>query len=218
LTAASGLGLRAVEFPIEEVPPLRIALQPVAAVLLLGALSASPAVAQAQVAAPSTTAQSPLAPVYACADETDPAARLACYDAAVAALRGREARSEVVAVDQERLEAVRREAFGFRLPSLPGLFRRGGGAAAPGGGGAASREEQEPELERQSMTVARVTSRGDRTVLVMDNGQIWQFVEAGEITGRRTPPFQVLIRQAALGSFIMSVEGSNRGYRIRRVE
>lgn len=177
----------------------------------------------AQTAAPAAPA-SPLDPLYACTGITDPTERLACFDRTVAELRGREARQDVVAMDRQQVEQVQRESFGFNLPSLPNLF--GGRAQTPEQ--AASRQEREARraeerareeaLNVQTMTVTQVRVSGGRTTLTMDNQQVWQFVDAGEITPSRRVPFQVTIRRATLGSFLMSVEGSNRGYRVRRIQ
>lgn len=174
----------------------------------------------AQTAAPA----SPLDPLYACAGITDPTERLACFDRTVAELRGREARQDVVAMDRQQVEQVQRESFGFNLPSLPNLF--GGRAQTPEQ--AASRQEREARraeerareeaLNVQTMTVTQVRVSGGRTTLTMDNQQVWQFVDAGEITPSRRAPFAVTIRRAALGSYLLSVEGSNRGYRVRRIQ
>jgi hypothetical protein len=197
---------------------------------------AAAAPAMAQQARTGSAASSPLDPVYACAAITDPAQRLACYDRAVADLRAREQSRDVVAVDRAAVEQVRRESFGFNLPSLPNLFGRrpaetaaaGAAAGAAGAAGAAAGAEAqggrapaeaaaEPE-DRQTMRVVQVRAGGGRPVLVMESGQVWQFTDTGEITPPRRAPFTVTIRRAALGSYLMTIDGSNRGYRVRRVE
>lgn len=50
-------------------------------------------------------------------------ARADCYDAAIDALNTAQAEGKVVVVDQEKVRAVRRQAFGFNLPSLSGLAK-----------------------------------------------------------------------------------------------
>ena len=163
---------------------------------------------------------SPLSPIYACAEKTDPTQRLACFDATVAAVKAAEARSDIVTLDRPRVAAVRREAFGFRMPSLP-RFGFGSGAAVANAGGApnatASRSRDDLDDE-QTFAVARVSSAGNRVTLYLDNGNVWQFTEAGELNAPRQTPFNVRIRAAAMGSFLLSVEGRNKGYRVRRVE
>jgi hypothetical protein len=205
-------------------------------VLMVLALAAVVLVAQAQAqaltrpgangtaSAPGGAPVSPLDPLYACTRITDAAERLACFDGAVAQLRAREQSRDVVAVDRAAVEQVRRESFGFNLPSLPNLFARrepaAGAAAAGAAGDGARAAPAEPEEfeERQVMQVTSLRMAGDRQVLVMANGQTWQFAEPGTLTPARRAPFNVLIRRAALGSYILSVEGSNRGHRVRRVE
>jgi hypothetical protein len=160
-------------------------------------------------------APSPLSPIYACAEKTDPVERLACFDAAVATIRGAEARSEIVTFDKQRVETVRREAFGFNMPSLPRLglpsFGKKDGAGNP------LQAANEP-IEEQVFAVARVSTSGDRATIYLENGQVWRLVETGELNAPRRTPYNVIIRSASMGSFILSVEGRNKGYRVRRVE
>jgi hypothetical protein len=183
-------------------------------------VNASAAFAQATAATPANATASPLSPIYACAEKTDPVQRLACFDAAVAAVKAAEGRNEIVAMDQPRVAAVRREAFGFRIPSLP---RFGFGTPAPATTGApgapspAARPREE-DTEEQTFAVARVGSYGGRTAIYLVNGGVWQLTDAGELNAPRTTPFNVRIRAAALGSYMLQVEGRNKGYRVRRVE
>ena len=182
-------------------------------VAVVGAASAQPA-----------SSVSPLSPIYACAEKTDPAQRLACFDSAVAAVKAAEARSEIVTMDQPRVAAVRREAFGFRIPSLP-RFGFGGpaagatvaGATAGGTSTPAARAREEVEDE-QTFAVARVGASGNRVAIYLENGNVWHLTEAGELNAPRQTPFNVRIRAAAMGSFMLNIEGRNKGYRVRRVE
>ncbi|MEY3235857.1 MAG: hypothetical protein RL230_3128 [Pseudomonadota bacterium] len=169
---------------------------------------------------PANAAVSPLEPIYACADKSNPTERLACFDAAVATIRAKEAKSEIVTFDKLRVEKVRREAFGFSLPSLPKL-----GFPAFGGGPKADSKDQgvaaaavEADIEEQSFTVASTRESAGRVVLTLENGQVWRLTEAGELNAPSRPPYKVKIRTAAMGSFILTVEGRNKGYRVRRVE
>ena len=169
---------------------------------------------------PANAGVSPLEPIYACANKTDPTERLACYDAAVASVRAKEAKSEIVTFDKQRVEKVRREAFGFSLPSLPKL-----GFPAFGGGSKGEGKEQNgptaaatEEIEEQSFTVVSTRESAGRVVITLENGQVWRLVEAGELNAPKRPPYNVKIRTAAMGSFILTVEGRNKGYRVRRVE
>ena len=179
------------------------------------------AVARAQSGqTPANAAVSPLEPIYACADKTNPTERLACFDAAVATIRAKEAKSEIVTFDKQRVEKVRREAFGFSLPSLPKL-----GFPAFGGAPKADSKDQsvaavaaEEDIEEQSFTVVSTRESAGRVVITLENGQVWRLTEAGELNAAKRPPYKVNIRTAAMGSFILTVEGRNKGYRVRRVE
>lgn len=174
------------------------------------ALAAATAATGTGAAAQTAAGPSPLAPLYACADKTDPAERLACFDAAVAAVKAQENRSEIVTFDRKRVETVRREAFGFRLPSLPRLGLPGRDPSSTSAAG--------EEIEEQMLAVTRLSTREGRATMTMDNGQVWRLTEPGEINAPARTPFNVRIRSATLGSYIMSVEGRNKGYRVRRVE
>ncbi|KAF0185989.1 MAG: hypothetical protein FD163_657 [Hyphomonadaceae bacterium] len=168
---------------------------------------------RAKAAQDAAATQTPLAALYDCAQKTNDAERLACFDAQVAALKAKEASSDVVVIDAPRVAQMRREAFGFNLPSLPklGLPKLSG---LRGGDNAA----QQADEERQVMAVTRISNQGGRATLTMENGQVWQLVEAEEINVSGRPPYSANIRSASFGSFLLSFEGRNKGYRVRRVE
>jgi hypothetical protein len=169
---------------------------------------------------PANAAVSPLEPIYACANKTDPTERLACFDAAVATIRAKEAKSEIVTFDKQRVEKVRREAFGFSLPSLPklGFPAFGGAPKAEGKDQSVAAAAVAEDIEEQSFTVVSTRESAGRVVITLENGQIWRLTEAGELNAPKRPPYKVNIRTAAMGSFILTVEGRNKGYRVRRVE
>jgi hypothetical protein len=180
-------------------------------VFVLGLAAATPA------ATPPASATSPLSRIYACAEKTDPTQRLACFDKAVADVKVAEARSEIIMLDRPRVAAVRREAFGFAIPSLP-RFSFGSPATAPTSEQkTASAARDEPE-EEQTFAVARVGQAGNRVAIYLENGNVWHLTEAGDLNAPRKTPFNVSIRRAAMGSYLLSVEGRNKGYRVRRVQ
>jgi hypothetical protein len=166
----------------------------------------TPALAQAPSAAP----QSPevLQQVYACAEITEDAARLACFDRAVGGLRTAQSEGQFAAVDRAAVQQVEREAFGFSLPSLPRL-------AFPDFG-SGQRNPDQGSVEEMVMTIERVSTRGDgNAVFVMSNGQRWVQVTP-ERTNRVRPGGTVTIRRAMMGSFLMSVEAGGPAHRVRR--
>ena len=171
-------------------------------------LSIAPLSAQNLPNSASSSETTPLAPLYACAAKTDPMERLNCYDSAVGAIKAKEAAREIVTIDAPKVQQMRREAFGFNLPSLPklGLPKLDRDKAA------------NSDIERQTMQLERIGRSGGVSTFVMTNGQVWANLENVEIDLPRNPPFNATIRTAALGSFILSIDGRNRGYRVRRIQ
>ncbi|WP_371397512.1 hypothetical protein [Fretibacter rubidus] len=166
---------------------------------LVGLMSVPHAAAQ--------TASSPLAKIYSCKSETDPMARLACYDSAVGVLEQKEANQEIVAIDAVAAKEIRREAFGFSLPSLPKL-----GLPKFGGDG---EKDDIVELKVRSVSKGR-----DGIVITMENGQIWRgvngrlnYIPKGDLTAR--------INAASMGSYRLSLSNGKervRGLGVRRIE
>jgi hypothetical protein len=160
---------------------------------LMLVLVAAPALAQDE--------PQPLAEVYACAAMSESAARLACYDAAVGRLRQAQSSGEVVAFDRAAAETIEREGFGLSLPSLPRLF---------------AHDETRAALSEQSFEIARVVRRGDgRSAFVMSNGQTWTQVDTAPARRIRAGG-RVVVRRAALGSFLMVPEAGGAALRVRR--
>lgn len=179
--------------------------------ILAAALAAAGVVGAALGAsAQETGATPPLAGLYACAATPDDAARLACFDAAVAGLQGAEAKGEFAAVTRAEVESVEREAFGLSLPSLPRLV----GPLFGGGGD----DRGEAGLERVTLTVTRVDRdpRG-RLLLTMENGQVWAQTDGRSVRTRGDGPWTAEIRKAALGSFFLNLDGQT-AFRAERVE
>ena len=178
---------------LQDTAPMRRPL----AHLALAALIAAPAQAQ-------DAADSPLSGLYACAGLADDAARLACYDEAVGSVRAREASREIVTLDTEAKAEIRRESFGYNLPSLPRLGIEKG------------------KREPQSFTVIRVANpRSGRAMIMMENGQVWKQTDGDR---KRFPDAEdggvtAEIRPASFGSFLMTVsEGGRKRVRGMRVE
>lgn len=137
-----------------------------------------------------------------CRKVSDDAGRLACFDQATAALDQAEAKGDVVIVDREQARQVRRQAFGFSLPSLS-LFEKG---------------ETQEDLENVTGAVdsARQNSAG-KWVIKLQDGAVWTQVDSNDL--HRTPKagMPVKVRQASMGSFLMSIDGGG-AFRVRRVE
>lgn len=145
-----------------------------------------------------------LAQVFACMEVASDADRLACYDAAIQRLHDSHARGEFVSVDQEQVAVMEREAFGFSLPSLPRLFPR-------------ERTVQD-DVREVTTAVAALRIRLDgKAVITMANGQVWEQTDSTNSEQIRVGR-AARIRRAALGSYVLSVEGASAALRVRRVE
>lgn len=164
-----------------------------AAAMLAGAAAAqTPADARADL----------LQRVTACRAMSDDQARLACFDAATAALDAAERKGELVVMDQTQIREAKRRAFGLELGDAFRVFERGEGGAQ--------------EVDEVTLTVAQA-SRGadDRWLVTTTDGQVWRQTEAGR--GARAPQAgsSLEIRRGALGSFFMKIDGQ-RAVRARR--
>lgn len=169
--------------------------------LMLTAAVAMTLVALPARAADAPAGADPMSAIYACASIADSTERLACYDREVGAVKSKQDEGAFTAIDSKRAEVIKREAFGFTIPSLPRL-------KLPGGA--------EPENE-QTMIIKSVRSEGSRPVFVMDNGQVWRQIDTDSNRNAR-PGAQVRIKRAALGSFLMSPKAGGTGLRVRREE
>jgi hypothetical protein len=147
-----------------------------------------------------------LAKVYACADVTRDAERLACFDNAVTALKTAQETGAFAAVDSAQVKELQREAFGFRLPSLPKL-------AFP-----TLRQETEATAPvEMNLTIARLGRADGKTTAIMSNGQVWIIVDS-ETNRNLRPGADVTIREAALESFLLSFAKGGAALRVRRTQ
>ena len=143
------------------------------------------------------------AAVYACVGLKDDAERLACYDSAVGRLKQAEEAGEVTTVSREDIEEVRRESFGFSLPSLPRL-------ALPSLGG------DEEKLNRITVAVDRVRADAfGKAIVTLENGQVWRQIDDTRVLEIRRGAEMAEIRRASLGSFKMKLD-DGRSFRAKR--
>jgi hypothetical protein len=137
-----------------------------------------------------------------CRKLTDDSARLACYDKAAAAFEQAETKGDIVVVDREQARKVRRQAFGFSLPSIS-LFEKG---------------ESQEELENVGGVVASARQQGSgQWTIKLEDGAIWAQVDNNELFKTPKPGMAVKIRKASLGSYLMTIE-NQRAMRVKRVE
>lgn len=146
------------------------------------------------------------ATVYACADIETDSERLACYDAAVGRLKTAEETGEVVTVSRDEVEQVKKESFGFSIPSLPNF------AASVFGG-------DDEDIDEMTLPVARIakSTRGD-FVIYLENGQVWQQIDSKSVYySPKVGVENVTIKSAALGSYRMQFD-DGIFFRVKRIE
>ena len=138
----------------------------------------------------------------ACRAVSDPAARLACFDSAAGRLDEAEKTGEIVVVDRKQAGEVRRQAFGFALPSLA-LFDKAEGTET---------------LDRVESVLKEARQGADgKWILKLENGAVWRQTDADGPARRPRPGMTVSVRSASMGSFLISVDGQV-GFRGRREE
>lgn len=131
----------------------------------------------------------------------DDAARLACYDQAAGAMDQAEAKGDIVVVDREQARTVRRQTFGFSMPSMA-LFERG---VAP------------EEMDNITGVAKNAYQAGGKWVIELEDGAVWQQTDT-EVVGRRPRAgTKVEIRKASLSSYFMNLDGQ-RAVRAKRVQ
>lgn len=172
--------------------------------LIALALLAPAASAQGQDR-PMRSAEKPeaVARLFACRDVADPAERLSCFEREVAAVEKAQADEELVIVDREQVREARRGLFGFNLPRI-GLF-----------GGGDDRNEVE-EIEEIEAPIASFALRGGKGYFTLEDGARWIQTDSTPILGKVVPGDMVLIKRAALGSYLAKI-GSKRGFRVERL-
>jgi len=166
-------------------------------VALCAAIGAS-ALAQSKVG----DAPAALRRLIDCRKLTDEHGRLVCYDAAVDAIAASLTTGDIVAVDKEQVTKVKRQAFGFSLPTL-NLF---------------DRADKPAPLESLSATVARAYQRGDGAwVLELEDGAVWTQTDQERLSRYPKKGSKAEIRKAALGTFFINLDGQ-RAIRAKRVQ
>jgi hypothetical protein len=167
------------------------------ALALLAAGGALHAAAQAQEAdRQSGDSTGLLNSLLECRALVEPAARLACYDAAAAAVSTARSSGDLLVADRTKVKAEREVNFG----------------------GAADRGpwDDEPEVKERTFVVKSLQQTpGMLFIFVMEDGSVWQQTES-VIMRRPKPGDQVLVKSGAMGGFMAKVN-EGRQFRIKRV-
>ena len=143
--------------------------------------------------------------VVRCRAITDPAARLACFDQAVAALQAAQERRDLVVVDRQQVREGRRRLFGLALPRIP-IF-----------GGGDDDDQDEDAVRSLESTVAGVTQTGyGQYQLTLADGSVWVQTDNNTLAVPPRNGHRVVINRGAMGGFMMRVN-NQPGIRARRV-
>jgi hypothetical protein len=173
-----------------------------AAGFLAAALAAAPLAAAPPPSPKAEGRAQALQRLIDCRKLTDNTARLACFDEAAAAMDQAEAKGDIVVVDREQARKVRRQAFGFTLPSLA-MFEKG---------------EKQGEIDSTTGKIAAARQNGARKwVVKLEDGAVWTQVDATELPLDPRPGDPVRIKKASLGSYLMVI-GKNGAIRAHREE
>ena len=120
---------------------------------------------------------------------------------AVGRLKAAEDAGEVTTITRAEVEKVRRDSFGFSIPSLPSLALKKSGSS---------------DKELDEVTIAVKSTRKDaagKVRVTLDNGQVW--VQIDDKNVRVKKPAEARIYSAMLGSYKMKLDGG-LAFRVRR--
>jgi hypothetical protein len=160
---------------------------------------------------PAAASAQDMSALAACAAKVEDADRLACYDAAVAAIAPETratlaARKEAAAKAQaERLAAERAAAERAKRDSF--------------GGESVAAQRANLSAERLDSVEASITevlrSPLGASVFLLDNGQIWRQSDIRQLPPIR-PGAAVTLKRGALGSYQMTIPSIRRSMAVRR--
>lgn len=184
--------------------------------------------------------------IYQCKSIADSMKRLECYDNSVGRFQAAEKSGAVLTVSKADIENVERDAFGFNIPSLPKLGRIFGGGknkdaqkivkesdltapvksaevkrpSTPTAAPALNKDIVVNEVSNISLEVRKMTEFGyKKTRFFMKNGQVWETTGTTRIRvpKKKDGPIIAEISKAALGSFVLQLNGKGSDIRVKRV-
>lgn len=194
-----------------------------------------------------TTEETPeISAIFACQTETDAMKRLACYDEAVGRFETAKEQGEVVTISKQQVEAVKKDSFGFNIPSLPKLGSLFGSKktadakpentlTAPVNVQKTSKTKDKKvkikpqksealasnEIKEITIDIQKIQEFGYKKLRVfLVNGQVWEQTDSSRIKlprSRKSDHGSATVRRAALGSYLMQINGKGKAFRVKRV-
>jgi len=174
---------------------------------------------------------SSLKDIYACMGITVDSERLSCFDAAAQQVKSAEASGEILAINSGSVQKLKREAFGFDLPNLP-IFRLPSLPNLQSGSNElalVSNEQDGAEVlaKKEDGTITKVGFEINRYKLrnngkyrfYLANGQVWEQSDGRNVFIPKSAPQLIAeIRRAAMGSYLMQINGKGRAIRVKRIK
>ena len=145
----------------------------------------------ALAARPAPTTAPAVQAVVDCRRIDDTAQRLACYDSAVDALSKAQSSGDLVTLDREQRRAVRKQAFGFTLPSLA-MFDVG-------------EKGEGTDTVDEVLASARQDPQG-KWIFVMQDGAVWRQIDDEFLSRDPHSGSAIVIKRAMMGSYMLSVD------------
>lgn len=152
------------------------------------------------VMADQTPSTDPVGRIAECRAIASDTARLACYDQAVGAVQSAQTAGEIVVLDRAAVEESRRRAFGFDVNILNPFNRAEG-------------PQELSEIDAKLTSVRRVGA--GKVLFTLEDGSTWLQIDDETPYFRERAGIPVRIRRAALGSYLLSVDGA-RSVRVKR--
>jgi hypothetical protein len=181
---------------------------------LIGAvwlLALSPNLALAAPPAPAIGRADLLKALSACRAIADSGERLACFDRTAASLDQAQASGDVIVVDRQQVKQIKRQAFGFTMPSLA-IFDIGGHKDKDKD----KNRDKDAGDESITATATSVHQTPDgKWVITLDDGAVWRQIDSDTLAMDPRAGSKIHIRRASLGSFLMNVDGQS-GIRVHR--
>ena len=166
-----------------------------AAMLAVGGLGGFATAADTVGTAPAVKA------VIECRSITDPTQRLACFDKTVGDMAGADAKGDLITLDQEQRKTIRKQAFGFTMPSFT-LFDKG---------------EKAEEARKASFKITEAWQGQDRHWNIrLETGAVWRQTDDAELFHDPHAGSIAIISKGALSSYFMKIDGE-QAFRAMRV-
>ncbi len=136
-----------------------------------------------------------------CRTIADDPARLACFDSRSAELDAATVRRDIVVMDRNQVRDTRRTLFGLAVPKLAIL------------------DANEADEVKQIEGVVKRARRDEdnRWIMSLQDGASWRQIDGHVLGLEPRVGSKVVVRRAALGSFMMSIE-RQPGIRVKRVD